>query len=754
MVCRVTPCVSRLGWLSYKFTPSRVYGGPLGPVDGGTSATPAGEGLDSECFPEGPIAASDFWSPGPMIPAVSSRTRALDDTIFGVDVHSGDVRGDAPSYALVRIDWGAPDGESGDGGGEPSGDAATAEGPTIERDVVTHRKLRRLIANEEPALLATDNVYELATDADDLVRFLRELPDATRLVQVTGAEQPEPLSRVAKRHDVPYGKDPMQEAEASARLAAANVGQVVSAFTNTTNVKVARGRSVGGGGGWSEDRYTRKIHGAVKRRSREVESALEGAGLDFEKEATEKYGGFSRAIFEVEASPGELPIGRERSGDVRIEIERERRDGIEFEPLAKRRDHVIVGVDPGTTTAVALVGLDGELLDVLSTRTADTAAVTEWIVERGRPLLVAADVEPMPETVEKLRRSFDAAGWIPESDLPIDTKQHRAPDHSYDNDHERDAVAAALFAFDDHEDQFERIARKVPRTVDRGEVTARVLREELSVEAALAEMEDDGEVGGEDGDASEHQPRELSDDERRIRDLESQVDRLQEHVAELESTVTEKETRIDELESDLEAARSRERQEVRETREVTRLKRRNDALQRDLETKAETIEELEGTLDRLKALWKLDHSNFADVDPEKRGLVPVKPIDEFTSSAIEAADETYGLAEDDVIYLRNAGGAGRSTAETLVEIGPRVVLLGNGNLSEIADAVLFQADIPVGPAEDVAMQEVDELAVARDSDVDAVIDDWERRAREREREQTAEMVDQLISEHRAGDNEA
>jgi len=172
---------------------------------------------------------------------VSTRTSALDALVFGVDVQSGDVRGDAPSYALVVFD-----------------------GESIDRDVVSHRKLRRLIDSEEPAIVATDNMYELASDKDALVHFLRNLPAGTRLVQVTGDERPEPLSRVAKRHGVPYGKDPMDEAEAAARLAAANVGYEVSAFTNTTEVKVARGRSTGGGGGWSEDRYTRKIHGAVK----------------------------------------------------------------------------------------------------------------------------------------------------------------------------------------------------------------------------------------------------------------------------------------------------------------------------------------------------------------------------------------------------------------------------------------------------------------------------------------------------------
>jgi len=650
--------------------------------------------------------------------------------VFGVDVQSGDVRGDAPSYALVVLE-----------------SSADGDGYEIERDVVTLRKLRRRIADEEPGIVATDNMYELAADKDALVHFLGELPAGTKLVQVTGAEQPEPLSRVAKRHGVPYGKKPMREAEAAARLAAANVGVEVSAFTDETTVKVARGRSTGKGG-WSEDRFTRRIHGSVKTRTREVEAELEDAGLEFEREVTEKYGGFSQALFHVQGRPQDIPVSRHRSGDVRVEIERERRDGIKFEPLAKRRDHVLVGVDPGTTTAVAIVSLDGSVLDVLSTRTADTAAVIEWIVERGRPVVVAADVTPMPNTVEKIRRSFDAAGWIPGSDLPIDEKQHRTREAGYENDHERDALAAALFAFDDHEDQFERIARKTPPRLDRGAVTARVVAGEESVESVVEDLTADADGGGDD-EEEEHVERELSAEEKRIKTLERQVERLQGHVDELESAVAEKDERIEELEGELEESRREERRDARERRTVSRLERRNDALERDVEAREERIEALEGKLARLKELWKLDHSNFADVEEKRKGLVPVKPVDEFTKAAIEAAHESYGLATDDVVYLRNAAGAGRSTAQKLAAFEPRVVLVGDGGLSEVADAVLFEREIPVGPGDDVAMQEVDELAVAREDDVDAVIDDWHDRAEDRRRAQKAEQLDQLISEHRA-----
>ena len=398
---------------------------------------------------------------------MNDRTDALDTVVFGVDVQSGDIRGDAPSFALTVFD-----------------------GETLERDVVSHRKLRRRIETDRPAIVATDNSYELAADKDALVRFLDWLPDETRLVQVTGAEQPEPLSRVAARHGVPYGKKPIQEAEAAARLAAANVGQVVTAFTDTTEIKVARGRSTGSGG-WSEDRFTRRIHGSVKRRTREVASELEAAGLEYDRDVTEKYGGFANAVFTVEARPEDLPVSSERAGDVRIEIQRLRRDGIEFKPLAKRRDHVLVGIDPGTTTAAAVVGLDGEVLDVLSTRTADMAAVVEWIIERGRPIIVAADVTPMPDTVEQVRRSFDAAGWVPSRDLPVDVKKHRTRETSYDNDHERDAIAAALGAYDAHSDQFGRVATKVPPQHDLGAVLARVVADEQSVEAAVAALNDE-----------------------------------------------------------------------------------------------------------------------------------------------------------------------------------------------------------------------------------------------------------------------
>ena len=673
---------------------------------------------------------------------MTSRTiRARDRPVFGVDVQSGDVRGDDPSYALVILD--PVDGDDPDA---PDTDEPLAR---VTRDVVSLRKLGRLIADREPLYVATDNAYELAPDKNALVGFLRSLPDGTRLVQVTGAERPEPLSRVASRHGIPYGKKPMKEAEAAARLAAANVGHEVTAFTDETTVKVSRGRSTGKGG-WSQDRYTRRIHGNVRKRSRQVQSKLDDANLEYDREVTEKYGGYANAVFTVQARPEEIPLSNSRAGDVRVEIDRERRDGIEYDPLVERRDRVIVGIDPGTTTAAAVVGLDGTVHDRYSSRTADTADVTEWIIEQGRPILVAADVEPMPETVEKFRRSFDAAGWQPTTDLPVDEKLHRTRETNYDNDHERDALAAALYAYDAHADQFERISEKTPPRLDREEVIAGVVAGDASVESVIEDLREDpgdDDAGSGDDDADPTEP-DRTESEETIRRLRERVDRLESHADQLETDVSERDDRIEELEAALEEAKREERIEARSRRIVSRLERETDRLERERDEARETVAELERKVETLKELWKLDHSNFSDVADDE-GLVSVKTVEQFTLDALDATDEAYGLVSGDVVYLRDASGAGRRTAERLADAEPRAVIR-DGNLSDVADQVLFDHEIPVVPAAAVPVREVDELAVTREAELEAAIDDWETQAERRRREEKAERLDRIISEHRAG----
>ncbi|MDD1676542.1 MAG: DUF460 domain-containing protein, partial [Methanomicrobiales archaeon] len=194
--------------------------------------------------------------------------------VFGIDVIRGSVRSRTrrPFYALVRME----------------------DGDVIAEEEVTRFRLTRLLAAERPEILAVDSVQEIAEDQHALVNFMESLPTSVRLVQVTGGERPESLPRVAARYNISFNRfDPYAEARATARIASLGGGHEVIAFENSCEVVVSRHRSIGKGG-WSTNRYTRKIHGAVQQQAREVEAQLIGAGIRYDRKETRAFGGFSR----------------------------------------------------------------------------------------------------------------------------------------------------------------------------------------------------------------------------------------------------------------------------------------------------------------------------------------------------------------------------------------------------------------------------------------------------------------------------
>jgi predicted RNase H-like nuclease (RuvC/YqgF family) len=148
-------------------------------------------------------------------------------TIFGVDIASGSpCSRQAPSYSLVILD----------------GDTASGH------HMISQHKLIRLIRERQPEIVAMDNVHELASNRRELIALLRRLPSTTKLVQVTGGERPEALTKVARWHGMAFDRTrPLEEAEACARLAARGVGAVLSAFEDRTWIKVSRRRSPGSG---------------------------------------------------------------------------------------------------------------------------------------------------------------------------------------------------------------------------------------------------------------------------------------------------------------------------------------------------------------------------------------------------------------------------------------------------------------------------------------------------------------------------
>ena len=89
----------------------------------------------------------------------------------------------------------------------------------------------------------------------------------------------------------------------------------------------------------------------------------------------------------------------------------------------KLKELLIVGIDPGTTTAYALLDLNGNLLDVNSSKNYDLGTLIKVIAEKGLPLIVGCDKKNVPWFVQDFATKTGAKVISPEEDLKVAEKK-------------------------------------------------------------------------------------------------------------------------------------------------------------------------------------------------------------------------------------------------------------------------------------------------------------------------------------------
>lgn len=623
-----------------------------------------------------------------------------------------------PSYALFILD----------------GDS-TAKYPMISR-----HKLIRMIRERQPDMVAMDNVHELASERAELVQMLRRLPDSTKLVQVTGGDKPEALTRLARWNGISFDRlNPLEEAEACARLAARGVGAILSAFEDRTWIKVSRRRSPGRGG-WSQNRYSRKIHGAVKGLAREVEKQLRESGLDFTSRAVEGLGGFTRAEFFVEAPREKIHINPGYYCDAQVRIAGIERPKLQFKPMLQRRGYIIVGLDPGTTTGIAALNLHGELIDLVSAREMSSSDVIEWIASRGRPLIVATDVFPTPGAVEKVKRSFNATLYSPGMDVPAEEKIALAREFGYKNDHERDALAAASSAFKKYKNKFVQVDKKVPSEIDPDEVKAFVVKG-YSIENAVSELAG-RPVSIEKVEQRPEVPEGESPDVEALRvqslQLSEQIRTLRSYVDDLKAELVDRDEALAGTRAKMERLRDKSSREVKRDHEIKIRDKEIERLRGLLRSERKYIKKLKHDLSHKKKAEKIE---------EIKGFRRLKTMEAFSKEAVMAASEQWGIEKGDIVFIENASGGGPNTADLLIDREIEAIIAGN----EMSPTILEHFNdrgLPVFSTGEVQIQRIDGIAFVNPEEVMVARARWAERMKTRQSERKAEWLESMVQEYR------
>ncbi|MFA5236627.1 MAG: DUF460 domain-containing protein [Methanoregula sp.] len=639
-------------------------------------------------------------------------------SVFGIDIVKGSVRSRSkrPIYALVRMD----------------GREIVSEG------TVSMFRLFRLLSEERPDILAVDSLQEIATDQHELFFFLQGLPPQTKLVQVTGGEKKETLGKVAARFNISFDRfDPFAEARTTARVASLGAGAEVIAFENESEVVVSRHRSPGRGG-WSQNRYVRKIHGAVQLKGREIEQQLAAAGLRYEKKETKAFGGCSRVAFRVFAVRGQVPVSTYRGADVQVRISGKRLERIRFRPLSGKPRYLIVGIDPGTTTAVAALDLDGNLMHLESSRQMNMSGVIEALYRVGKPLVVASDVQEMPYTVEKIRRSFSAVSYTPRQDTSVEAKLALTAGFPYANVHERDALSAALDACHQYQNKFRNLIKRVPPGHDLDEVRAGVIRGQ-----ALDQVLIDLHAVAPAAPAPEISvaPVAARHDER-VRVLDGMVKRLRTYVAELQEEVKAREYEIHRLQGRLRAMHDTRDVQLAKDAEVTKQDAIIQSLKKRLRKEERHSRTLAKRVDRIRTFTELSLDGEA---------LPVKVMDALTREGMRRLMDDTGIRKDDILFVQRTGGWGRSVVKDLADLPVRALIVPAaswGSDPQILPA-FREAGIPLITDADAGVQVRGRVGLAAKDRFDPALARWQEEQAEFLREKKSSRIEHMFKEYKS-----
>ena len=315
--------------------------------------------------------------------------------------------------------------------------------------------------------------------------------------------------------------------------------------------------------------------------------------------------------------------------------------------------YLIAGIDPGTTAGIAALDFDGNTVDVLSSKDLGLDKTIRHLMSLGTVSMIATDVNPTPGFVSKLAAQLGSVVFTPQESLTVSEKITITRGYEISDSHQRDALAAALTAFNKFKNKFQKIDLL---KLAGGDNVKHLVLHGLSISRAQKKLMSE-KVKKVESIIKEEKPakRSVSDERMMIRRLEKQSRILKEHIH-------AREEEINELKNVISKIKRRYDVELRERSEV---KKRNRNI-RNLRYRLCDVEKKLKRIEGLKELWQ--KAAEGEIRPvgvfpkQTRGLIWIKS--RLRRRDLEGLGEVEIAFTDDAINRRNLMDKGFTTADT------------------------------------------------------------------------------------------
>ncbi len=639
------------------------------------------------------------------------------------------------------------------------------------RSSVRRSDLIKLIRRIKPYAIATDNLNELGSSEKLIIDLLAKIPSKTRVIQVTGSpiHGMTSLTKLAKKYGFQINRHPSPQDTAIliARLAALGVGTEIAALVRETRIIVSRARRIGPGG-FSQGRFQRRMQGAIKQVSRSIIDRLSKASLDYDTYETTTPHGLARCVLHVYDSYDNVNeiVHPEvnRIAGIAVKISPVKRRAIQYLPLGEGepsiipRQLLVVGIDAGTTVGIAIANIRGDLIAIKSGRGLSRGDVIRYIVEFGKPVLIATDVAPAPTFITKLSTSLQTELFTPQKILSVVDKRELAKSFTAKtklrpvNAHQRDALAAISKVFQTYEAKYLLLQKRLQdqNQLQLFSVAASYVLQGVSVHEAILQAQ----TSIIKKDKSPVPPSETASLDKTTSPalLLARIERLQRQMVSLQRQLEHERTQNQTHQKHLEDIKT---QLAATQRLLNRSLRSEDqALRRDerIRQKDKEIMRLHQEIKNLRIELEAAKRRLTNLklmrQLEIRGEVqPVVVLPLFSQEEIRVTSQRFSKREEKVVYILDSSGGGAATADLLIQLGVKVIL-ANGAMSHLALNQFKKANIPVLDSNNLRITKVDEFAVVDAKQLEDQVAQWKKRYSAEEKELAATALERLIEEYR------
>lgn len=629
---------------------------------------------------------------------------------------------------------------------------------------VSRNQLISIVRKESPKYVGTDNPNEILNPKESISSFCSRLPDTTDFVHVNLNEQgiATPLIDLLYENNLIKQRkkmDPQETALYLIKLMEKGIGMVLEPFENETLIEIGRPRRRGKGG-WSQNRYERQGEEIVYRATNDLEEILNRNNLKFDLIAKETKYGAKQSRFHLFESkeyilskikvsslyPAKIKIWSPRKSVITHRSIKERRKQI-LDNIYSKHKRLIVGIDPGITTGVAIVNLQGKILSIYSRKNLSKGKFVTDLGNYGSPVAICADVSPPPQFVSKVAATYNAQTFSPKSLLSQFDKRELVrkwvPNEKL-NSHERDALSAVINTYNRFEPLFTKIDKKDFSFSEKELAKALIIRG-LSINDSCTAIEILRKpTNHKENFVIQHEENQENVIGRLYNLLgdfahsEETISNLRVHSSNLELIIQNQKKQIKKLKKRISKSGDRLTLDLLKSEMIDEKEKRIKHITKRFQTEMSTNQIL---IERIKDLERLLWSTLDDDN------YPIKVLNRFSKDAIYKLKREMNVHNDDILLIVDPTGGGHQTANLLAETKFRIVFIENKKFPDEAANILEEEGIPVVYSKDYNVKRINQYALISEKELKRALSNYDKEYRERLQKRKSKMINLTIQNY-------